>query len=85
MSTADEQTATDSDSTPDGGAESDDGTDVTKRRIRTLAIFFVGIGVYAAVGAGLDSAALLLDNLTTYFVSGGIVLAIGLLLLVLAR
>jgi hypothetical protein len=61
------------------------GTDPTKRRIWTLAIFFIGIGVYAAVGAGLDAATLLLDNLTTYFVSGGIVLAIGLVLLALAR
>lgn len=84
MSTTDEQT-TDGDSTPNSGTGSSGGTDVTKRRIRTLAIFFVGIGVYAVVGAGLDTAQLLLDNLTTYFVSGGIVLGIGLLLLVLAR
>lgn len=59
--------------------------DTTKRRIRTLAIFFLGIGVYAAVGAGLETAALLAENLTTYFVSGGVILAIGLVLLALAR
>lgn len=81
MATSDERG---SDDTPDGTSVSG-GSDVTRRRIRTLAIFFLGIGVYAAVGAGLDTAQLLLDNLTTYFVSGGIVLAIGLLLLLLAR
>jgi len=66
-------------------SENDGSDDTTKRRIRTLAIFFLGIGVYASVGAGLDSAQLFLENLTTYFVSGGVIFAIGLLLLVLAR
>ena len=66
-------------------SESGGSDDVTKHRIRTLAIFFIGIGVYASVGAGLDAAQLFLENLTTYFVSGGVIFAIGLLLLVLAR
>lgn len=65
-------------------AESTDA-DVTKRRIRTLAIFFLGVGVYAAVGAGLDAGALLAENLTTYFVSGLVLLAVGVVLLALAR
>lgn len=60
-------------------------TDRRTRRIRTLSIFFLGIGSYAVVGAGLDAASLLLDNLTTYFVSGGVVLAVGVLLLMLTR
>jgi hypothetical protein len=80
--TASKSVETTSKSTESKGGESDD---VTKRRIRTLAIFFLGIGVYASVGAGLDAAQLFLDNLTTYFVSGGVIFAIGLLLLVLAR
>ena len=74
------------DGTASKSAEEDGGSDdSTKRRIRTLAIFFIGIGVYASVGAGLDAAQLFLENLTTYFVSGGVIFAIGLLLLVLAR
>lgn len=59
--------------------------ETARRRIRTMAIFFIGIGVYASVGAGLDSASLLIENLTTYFVSGGVVFAIGVVLLLLAR
>ena len=84
-------------STPESGSEPADtdserppastggSDDRTRRRIRTLAIFFLGIGVYAVVGAGLDQAALLLDNLTTYFVSGLVVLVVGFVLLALAR
>lgn len=68
---------------PDAAEPSD--ADPTRTRIRVLAIFLLGIGVYALIGTGLDAGGLLLNNLTTYFVSGGVVLAIGLLLLVLAR
>ncbi|MUV90777.1 hypothetical protein GJ629_13440 [Halapricum sp. CBA1109] len=74
----DDETAEDA---PSDGVTSD----TTTRRIRTLAIFFLGVGVYAIVGAGLDQSALLLDNLTTYFVSGIVVFGIGLLLSVLTR
>lgn len=77
-------TSAESTDRPTTGSDSDD-SEQTKRRIRTLAIFFLGIGVYALVGAGLDFSSLLIENLTTYFVSGGVVLAVGLVLLVLAR
>lgn len=57
----------------------------TTARIRTLAIFFLGFGAYALIGGGLHMGEYLVENLTTYFVSGGVIFVIGLLLLTVAR
>jgi|GEM_PF-6202622 len=52
----------------------------TIRRVRNLAIFFVGIGVFAAAGFGLEYAGEFTANMTTYFSVGSAIGVIGLLL-----
>lgn len=54
-------------------------------RVLNLAIFFVGIGAFAAVGFGLSRVSLFESLQLTYFSVGSVVGAVGLLLWVLAR
>lgn len=67
---------------PDGGTVNQDSAAI---RIRVLAIFFLGFGTFGLIGGGLHLSEYLLDNLTTYFVAGGVVFVVGLLLLAIAR
>lgn len=54
-------------------------------RVLNLAILFVGIGAFAAVGFGLSRIALFESFRLTYFSVGTVVGVVGLLLWVLAR
>lgn len=71
-----------SDESSDGGTTHQDSV---ATRIRVLAIFFLGFGTFGLVGGGLHLSEYLLENLTTYFVSGGVVFVVGILLLALTR
>lgn len=66
----------------DGGTVNQDSAAL---RIRVLAIFFLGFGTFGLIGGGLHLSDYFIQNLTTYFVSGGVVFVVGLLLLALAR
>lgn len=52
----------------------------TIRRVRNLAIFFIGIGVFAAAGFGLEYSEQFIENSTTYFSVGSAIGVIGILL-----
>jgi hypothetical protein len=52
----------------------------TVARVRTLSVFFVGVGVFAAVGFALGQAGLFAANQLTYYAVGVVVGAVGLLL-----
>jgi hypothetical protein len=54
-------------------------------RVLNLSIFFVGIGVFAAVGLALRRTALLGSLELTYFAVGGAVGIVGLLLWAVVR
>ena len=54
-------------------------------RVLNLAILFVGIGAFAAVGFGLSRVALFESLQMTYFAVGTVVGAVGLLLWILTR
>jgi hypothetical protein len=54
-------------------------------RVLNLSIFFVGIGVYSAVGLALQQTALLSPLQLTYFSIGVVVGVVGLLLWVVTR
>ena len=54
-------------------------------RVLNLAILFVGIGAFAAVGFGLSRVALFESLRLTYFAVGTVVGVVGLLLWILAR
>jgi len=60
-------------------------TDASAARIRALGIFFLGFGAYALIGGGLHMGQYLIDNLTTYIITGGMLFVVGLLLLTVAR
>lgn len=54
-------------------------------RVLNLSIFFVGIGVYSAVGLALQQTALLSSLKLTYFSTGVVVGVVGLLLWIVTR
>lgn len=54
-------------------------------RVLNLAILFVGIGTYSAVGFGLERAALFAPVKLTYFSIGAVVGIVGLLLWLMTR
>lgn len=54
-------------------------------RVRTLSIFFLGVGVFAAAGVAMTRSDLLATYRTTYFVVGVVVGAVGVLLQLVAR
>lgn len=54
-------------------------------RVLSLSIFFVGIGVFAAIGLAMNQVALFGQYQLTYFAVGVAVGVVGLLLLVLTR
>lgn len=57
----------------------------TVARVRTLSVFFVGVGVFAAAGFALRQAALFQANQMTYYAVGVVVGVVGLLLWLLTR
>lgn len=57
----------------------------TVARVRTLSVFFVGVGVFAAIGFALRQAALFQANQMTYYAVGVVVGVVGLLLWLLTR
>lgn len=59
--------------------------EATVARVRTLSVFFVGIGVFAAVGFSLEQIGLFAANQMTYYAVGVVVGAVGLLLWLLTR
>lgn len=54
-------------------------------RVLSLSIFFVGIGVFAAVGFALNRMSLFAEYQLTYFAVGVVVGVVGILLWILAR
>lgn len=54
-------------------------------RVLSLAIFFVGIGVFAAVGLAMSRSAAFAEYQVTYFTVGVVVGVVGFLLWILAR
>ena len=60
-------------------------THTALNRVLNLSIFFVGVGVYAATGLGLQEVALFETLQLTYFAVGSAVGAVGLLLWLVAR
>lgn len=54
-------------------------------RVLSLSVFFVGVGVFAAVGLAMHQTALLAEYQLTYFAVGVVVGVVGLLLRLLAR
>lgn len=58
---------------------------IAVNRVLNLAIFFVGIGVFAAAGFGLERIALFAPFQITYFAVGGVIGAVGLLLWLVTR
>lgn len=57
----------------------------TIRRVRNLAIFFLGAGVYAGAGWGMEYAEEFAANSTTYFAVGVAIGAIGLVLFLISK
>ena len=54
-------------------------------RILSLSIFFVGIGVFSAIGLGMSQASMFAQYQLTYFAVGLVVGVVGLLLWLVAR
>ena len=54
-------------------------------RVLSLSIFFVGIGVFSAIGLGMSQASLFAQYQLTYFAVGVAVGVVGLLLWLMAR
>ena len=54
-------------------------------RVLNLSIFFVGVGVFAAAGFGMEQSGLFETFQMTYFAVGGVVGLVGILLLLLTR
>lgn len=54
-------------------------------RVLSLSIFFVGIGVFAAIGLAMNQVALFAQYQLTYFAVGVVVGVVGLLLWLMAR
>ena len=54
-------------------------------RVLSLSIFFVGIGVFSAIGLGMSQAAMFAQYQLTYFAVGAAIGVVGLLLWLVAR
>ena len=54
-------------------------------RVLSLSIFFVGIGVFSAIGLAMSQATLFAQYRLTYFAVGVVVGVVGLLLWLVAR
>ena len=54
-------------------------------RVLSLSIFFVGVGVFAAIGLAMNQATLFAEYQLTYFAVGVVVGVVGILLWLMAR
>lgn len=54
-------------------------------RVLNLSIFFVGLGVFAVTGFGLEQVGLFATYQMTYFAVGGVVGLVGVLLWLITR
>lgn len=64
----------------DDGDSAEEPREATLARVRTLSVFFVGVGVFAVVGFALAQAGLFAASQMTYYAVGVVVGAVGLLL-----
>lgn len=73
-------------SVPDAAAgRSSEDVQAVVSRVRSLSIFLVGVGIFAAIGLATTQAGLLSSYQMTYFAVGSAIGVVGLLLGLIAR
>ena len=71
--------------TPTTESTSREDTQAVVSRVLSLSIFFVGVGLFAAIGLVMHQIGLFADYQLTYFAVGGAIGIVGILLWLVAR